>query len=119
MGEQIGLSDKELIDQLKNIGININKSKQIISESQRKDLLNFLENKYSKKEKIIKNERWLTLKRKKITKINIKGKNTIIITKRNHTYVKSDPSLKKDIENEINNENYMKDKKKNIEKKKF
>merc|ERR1712187_1062100 len=42
-------------------------------------------------EKVVKNERWLTLKRKKITKINTKGKNTIVITKRNHTYVKSEP----------------------------
>ena len=72
---------------------------KLITETEKKDLLAYLENKYSKREKIVKNERWLTLKRKKITKINIKGKNTIIITKRNHTYVKSDPSLH---ENETN-----------------
>merc|ERR1711990_77636 len=77
-------------------GINIENSSQLITEKQKKDLLNYLENKYNKKEKVIKNERWLTLKRKKITNINVKGKKTIIITKRNHTYVKSDPSLKSD-----------------------
>ena len=53
--KQIGLTEKQLIDQLKNIGINVNKSKQIITEGQKKDLLNYLENKYSKKEKVIKN----------------------------------------------------------------
>lgn len=98
---QIGLSEKQLIEQFQHLGIVIKNTDQLITEKQKKDLLNYLENKYSKKEKIIKNERWLTLKRKKITKINIKGKNTIIITKRNHTYVKSDPSLKQDVSKTI------------------
>ena len=95
---QIGLSEQQLINQFKNIGINIDNHDQIITETQRKNLLVYLENKYSKKEKVIKNERWLTLKRKKVTNINMKGKNTVIITKRNHTYVKSEPNIKKNEE---------------------
>jgi len=102
--ERIGLSDTQLIEQFKNIGIEVESLSQEITEKQKKDLLIYLENKYSKKEKIIKNERWLTLKRKKITKINMKGKNTIVITKRNHTYVKSNPSLKQEIDKKIKDE---------------
>lgn len=91
--DQIGLSEEQLVEQFRNIGVTIENSNQYVTEKQKKDLLVYLENKYNKREKIVKNERWLTLKRKKITKINVKGKNTIIITKRNHTYVKSDPYL--------------------------
>merc|ERR1711976_342197 len=86
MGEQ-------LVEQFRNIGVIIENPDQYVTEKQKKDLLVYLENKYNKREKIVKNERWLTLKRKKITKINVKGKNTIVITKRNHTYVKSDPYI--------------------------
>merc|ERR1712178_98834 len=91
LSKQIGLSEKQLIEQFKNIGIDISHKKHEITIDQKKNLINYLESKYSKKEKVVKNERWLTLKRKKITNINIKGKNTIVITKRKHTYVKSDP----------------------------
>jgi len=109
--KQIGLSEKQLIDQFKNISVNINESSNFITEKQKKDLLNYLEKKYSKKEKIIKNERWLTLKRKKITNINVKGKNTIVITKRNHTYVKSDPIMQDDVQNEQKHHNNVDSKK--------
>jgi len=96
--DKIGLSEQQIVEQFKCIGISIENTNQNITEKQKKDLLIYLENKYNKKEKVIKNERWLTLKRKKITKINVKGKNTIIITKRNHTYVKSDPIVSKKLE---------------------
>ena len=108
--KQIGLSENQLIEQFKNIGIDIKDKYQKITEKEKKDLLIYLENKYSKREKIVKNERWLTLKRKKITQINIKGKNTIIITKRNHTYVKSDPNLK--IKNQLDDKDNIEIKKK-------
>lgn len=108
--KQIGLSENQLIEQFKNIGIDIKDKYQKITEKEKKNLLIYLENKYSKREKIVKNERWLTLKRKKITQINIKGKNTIIITKRNHTYVKSDPNL--NIKNQLDNKNNIETKKK-------
>jgi len=114
--KQIGLSEKQLIEQFKHIGVNIKDSAEFITEKQKKDLLNYLEKKYSKKEKIIKNERWLTLKRKKITNINIKGKNTIVITKRNHTYVKSDPLIKKNDMNKEKNDDMLDKKSNNIPK---
>jgi len=63
--ERIGLSENQLIDQFKKIGIEVCSISQEITEQQKKDLLDYLENKYSKKEKIVRNERWLTLKRKK------------------------------------------------------
>lgn len=49
--KQIGLTEKQLIDQFKNISVDINESSDFITEKQKKDLLNYLEKKYSKKRK--------------------------------------------------------------------
>ena len=86
LAKSVGASEERLLTQMKEAGLNHKSSGEVVSDEEKQILLNYLKNLHGESAREPKK---ITLKRKKVSKINTGGSGPVVVeVRKKRSYVK-------------------------------